>query len=85
MTRVLLPTHLRSYTGGAAEVEAQGRTLGEVLADVEARHPGFRVRIVDEQDRIRPHVKCFVGGEQARDLEAAVTGEVQIIAALSGG
>ena len=85
MTRVLLPTHLRNYTAGAAEVEAQGQTLGEVLADVEARHPGFRVRIVDEQDRIRPHVKCFVGGEQARDLGVAVAGEVQIIAALSGG
>ncbi len=85
MTRVLLPTHLRSYTAGEAEVEAQGQTLGEVLADVEARHPGFLVRIVDEQDRIRPHVKCFVAGEQARDLGVAVTGEVQIIAALSGG
>lgn len=85
MTRVVVPTHLRSYTAGAAEVEAQGQTLGEVLADVEARYPGFRVRIVDEQDRIRPHVKCFIGGEQARDLGVPVTGEVQIIAALSGG
>jgi molybdopterin converting factor small subunit len=85
VTRVLLPTHLRSYTAGEAEVEAKGETLGEVLADVEARHPGFRVRIVDEQDRIRPHVKCFIAGEQARDLGVAVTGEVQIIAALSGG
>ncbi len=85
MTRVLLPTHLRSYTAGAAEVEAGGRTLGEVLADVEARYPGLRVRIVDEQDRIRPHVKCFVAGEQASDLGAAVVGDVQIIAALSGG
>jgi molybdopterin converting factor small subunit len=85
MTRVLLPTHLRSYTAGEAEVEAQGQTLGEVLADVEARYPGLRVRIVDEQDRIRPHVKCFVAGEQARDLCVAVVGDVQIIAALSGG
>jgi hypothetical protein len=85
VTRVVLPTHLRSYTAGAAEIEAEGRTLGEVLADVEARHPGFLVRIVDEQDRIRPHVKCFVAGEQARELGVAVTGEVQIIAALSGG
>lgn len=85
MTKVLLPTHLRSYTAGVAEIDAQGRTLGEVLADVEARHPGFLVRIVDEQDRIRPHIKCFVAGEQARDLAVPVTGEVQIIAALSGG
>lgn len=85
MTRVILPTHLRSYTAGAAEIEAQGRTLGEVLADVESRHPGFLIRIVDEQDRIRPHIKCFVAGEQAKELGVPVTGDVQIIAALSGG
>jgi molybdopterin synthase sulfur carrier subunit len=85
MTRVILPTHLRSYTCGVAEIEAEGRTLGEVLADVEARHPGFRVRVVDEQDRIRPHIKCFVAGEQAWSLAEPIVGDVQIIAALSGG
>jgi molybdopterin synthase sulfur carrier subunit len=82
---VLLPTHLRSYAGGASEVRAEGHTLGEVLADLETRHPGLLIRIVDEQDRIRPHIKCFVAGEQARELTEVVTGEVQIIAALSGG
>jgi molybdopterin converting factor small subunit len=85
VTRVLLPTHLRSYSGGAAEIEAEGATLGAVLADVDARHPGFLVRVVDEQDRIRPHVKCFVAGEQAFSLAVPITGEVQILAALSGG
>lgn len=84
-TRVLLPTHLRSYTGGVAEIDAEGATLGEVLADVESQHPGFLIRIIDEQDRIRPHIKCFVAGEQAMDLGEPITGEVQIIAALSGG
>lgn len=83
--RVRLPTHLRDYTAGAAEVEAEGDTLGQVLASVEARHPGFLVRIVDEQDRIRPHIKCFVGVEQAAGLDAPADGDVQIVAALSGG
>lgn len=85
MTTVILPTHLRSYTGGAAEIQAEGSTLGEVLADVDARHRGFLIRVVDEQDRIRPHIKCFVAGEQAWSLDEPVVGEVQIIAALSGG
>jgi hypothetical protein len=85
VTRVVLPTHLRSYTNGAAEIRAEGRTLGEVLADVEARHPGFLVRVVDEQGRIRPHIKCFVAGEQAHELATPVEGDVQLIAALSGG
>jgi molybdopterin synthase sulfur carrier subunit len=85
MTRVIVPTHLRSYTQGAHEIEAEGQTLGEVLEHVEAQCPGMRVRIIDEQDRIRPHVKCFVRGEQAWSLDVPITGDVQIIAALSGG
>lgn len=85
MIRVVLPTHLRSYSGGAGEVTASGATLGEVLRDVDRQHPGFLIRVVDEQDRIRPHIKCFVSGEQVANTEAAVVGEVQIIAALSGG
>lgn len=85
MAKVILPTHLRSYTHGVAEVEVPGSTLGEVLTQMEANYPGFLVRIVDEQDRIRPHVKCFVAGEQATSLRAPICGEVQITAALSGG
>jgi molybdopterin synthase sulfur carrier subunit len=87
VSRVLLPTHLRQYSAGEPELDAIGATLGDVIADLETRHPGLRVRIVDEQDRIRPHIKCFVAGEQVRDLGAAVLNDadVQIIAALSGG
>lgn len=85
MTRVYLPTHLRSYSSGVAEVLAEGDTLGAVLADLEARFPGFLVRVVDEQDRLRPHLKCFVAGEQVQGLEARITGDVHVLAALSGG
>ncbi len=84
--KVLVPSPLRSYTG-AAEVEAEGATLDEVLRDLDRRHPGLRFRIVDEQDRMRPHVRFFVDGEQVFDLRRPLTaGEsVQIVQALSGG
>jgi hypothetical protein len=60
--------------------------LTEVLADLEARHPGLRFRVVDEQDRIRPHIKFFVGQDHVESLSAAIDGrDVQIVAALSGG
>ncbi len=85
MIRVLLPTHLRSYLGGAAEVMADGTTVGEVLADGERRHRDFLIRVVDEQDRIPPHIKVFVEREQAASVLAPIVGEVQLIAALSGG
>ncbi|MBS1109570.1 MAG: thiamine S protein [Anaeromyxobacteraceae bacterium] len=84
--KVLIPSPLRSYTG-AAEVEAEGSTLGEVLADLDRRHPGLRFRIVDEQDRMRPHVRFFVDGVQVFDLgrRLAAGESVQIVQALSGG
>lgn len=62
------------------------RERGRALADLEPRHPGLRFRVIDEQGRIRPHIKFFVGGEQVRGLDAPVgDAEVQIVAALSGG
>jgi molybdopterin converting factor small subunit len=83
---VTIPTPLRSYTA-AREVEAEGATLSALLADLDRRHPGIRFRMIDEQDRMRPHIRFFVNGEQVRDLERALQAgdEVQIVQALSGG
>jgi len=84
--RVLIPSALRSYTE-RGETEASGATLGEVLADLDGRYAGIRFRVVDEQDRIRRHIRIFVNGEQARDLAQAVgpADEVIVVQALSGG
>jgi molybdopterin converting factor small subunit len=84
--KVRIATPLLSYTG-AREVEAQGGTVGELLDDLERRHPGLRFRMVDEQNRIRPHMRVFVNREVVRGLEAplAPDDDVQILQALSGG
>ena len=84
--RVLIPSPLHSYTQ-RRETEATGATLGEVLQDLDRRYPGIRFRLVDEQDRIRPHMRVFVNGEQEFALERAVqeSDVVQVIQALSGG
>ena len=85
--RVLLPTMLRSYSLGAAEVEAGGETLGALLADLDRQYPGIRFRVIDEQDRVRQHVRIFVDGEVASDLHMPLAGSsvVQLVGALSGG
>jgi molybdopterin converting factor small subunit len=87
MHRVRIAPLLRSYTGGRAEDSVPGRTLADVLSGLEARYPGIRFRVVDEQDQIRPHIWIFVAGRLARDLGQALSAgdEVQIIGALSGG
>jgi molybdopterin converting factor small subunit len=83
---VLIPTPLRSYTG-AAEVDGRGGSVAAVLADLDRRYPGIRFRMVDEQDRIRPHIRLFVNGEQVFDLARPLgpADQVHIVQALSGG
>lgn len=85
--RVIIPTQLRSYTAGRPEVEARGATLADVLADLDRQFPGFRFRVIDEQDRVRRHIILFVGGERQDDLTTAMPpgADLQIVGALSGG
>lgn len=81
-----LPSLLDRYTGGVREHEVPGATVAEGLVALEARFPGIRFRVVDEQDRIRPHIKVYVGQAPIRDLNHPVAAEaVQIVGALSGG
>ena len=84
---VHLPSALYSYTAHQATVEGKGTTLSEVLSDLDARFPGIRFRVVDEQDRPREHIRFFVNGELARriDLPVGPNDEVNVITALSGG
>jgi sulfur-carrier protein len=83
---VLIPSPLLSYTG-RARVEAQGRTLGDLLADLDRQFPGIRFRMIDEQDRMRRHVRFFINGEATFDLHLPLqpSDEVCIVQALSGG
>ncbi|HEX4598348.1 MAG TPA: MoaD/ThiS family protein [Burkholderiaceae bacterium] len=83
---VLIPAPLRSYTG-QRQVEASGATLAAVLTDLERRYPGIRFRMINEQDRMRPHIRFFVNGNQVFDLHQPLSGtdEVLIVQALSGG
>jgi len=84
--KVLIPSSLRSYTK-EREVEATGATLIELLADLDRHYPGLKFRVVDEQDRMRGHMRFFVNSEQVFDLTHALrpTDEVYLLQALSGG
>ena len=85
--KVLIPTPLRSYTGERSEVEAEGTTLAELLADLDRRYPGIRFRMIDEQDAIRRHIRIFVNRDQVRALDVPLRSSDQVIVlqALSGG
>jgi molybdopterin converting factor small subunit len=84
--KVLIPTPLRSYTA-AREVDAEGATVAELLADLERHYPGIRFRMIDEQENMRAHMRFFVNGEQVFDMARPLvpSDSIQIVQALSGG
>lgn len=90
MAIVRIPTQLRTFTGGAEEVTAEGRTLAELVADLDRRHPGIAARLLDESGRLRRFVNVYVGDEDVRFLDGLATAveddaRVSIIPAVAGG
>jgi molybdopterin converting factor small subunit len=88
--RVRVPTTLRTLTGGASEVQVDGVTVGEVLTNLDAAHPGFRDRMFDDEGKLRRFVNVFVADDDVRYLQGLDTkvpeGEtVSILPAVAGG
>ncbi len=90
MISVRIPTILRSYTSGEAEVTAAGSTVREVVADLEANHVGIAARILDDNGKIRRFVNVYVGEEDVRFADGLDTAtpegvQISIIPAVAGG
>ncbi|WUD74701.1 MoaD/ThiS family protein [Streptomyces sp. NBC_00510] len=87
---VRIPTILRTYTGGRAEVPAEGGTLSEVIDSLEQSHPGISARVLDDTGKLRRFVNVYVNDDDVRFSEGLQTtvGEgasVSIIPAVAGG
>ena len=87
---VRIPTILRSYTGGAAEVTAEAGTLREVIAGLNAAFPGIGGRILDDTGKLRRFVNVYVGDEDVRlaqglDTPVPAGIQVSVIPAVAGG
>lgn len=84
---VMVPSQLVAYTAGATRVAAAGATVAEVLEDLDRQFPGLKFRVIDEQDRVRRHMRVYVGPERVADLRRGVSAgeELLIFGALSGG
>ncbi|MEO6822514.1 MAG: MoaD/ThiS family protein [Candidatus Nanopelagicales bacterium] len=86
---VRIPTILRPYTGGEKAVEGAGSTVGELITDLESRHPGIQDRIVDEKG-LRRFVNVYLNDEDVRFLDgigtALTDGDVvTVLPAVAGG
>jgi molybdopterin synthase sulfur carrier subunit len=87
---VRIPTTLRPMAGGRSTVEVEGATVGEVLKSLDAAHPGFADRLLDEGGSLRRFVNVFVADDDVRFLQGLDTpvpdGEtVAILPAVAGG
>lgn len=87
---VKIPTQLRAATGGAAQAEVEGSTVGEVLDALFTEHADLRDRLSDPDGGLRRFVNVYVDGEDIRfgqglDTIVKPGGEVQILPAVAGG
>jgi sulfur-carrier protein len=87
---VRIPTILRSHTGGAKVVEGAGDTIGELLTDLDTRHPGLRGRLVTAEGGLHRFVNVYVNDEDVRflgalDAKVSDGDTVTILPAVAGG
>jgi molybdopterin synthase sulfur carrier subunit len=86
---VRIPTPLRTLTGGADEVSIDGATVGELIDNLEKKHPGIRERLCDEKG-VRRFVNIYANEEDIRFLDNLSTklrdgDSVSIVPAIAGG
>ncbi len=87
---VRIPTTLRPLSGGVSTVQVEGSTLAEILAGLNAAHPGFSDRLLDSEGNLHKFVNVFVADDDVRYMQGLATAvangqTVSIIPAVAGG
>ncbi len=87
MANVFLPFALRKYAVGAREVNVPGKTLGELIKNLEKRYPGISAHLI-EDGKLKPGLAAVCGTTETRQglmqpLEDDT--EVHFVPAISGG
>lgn len=89
-TLIRIPTPLRKLTREAEIVFAEGKTVAEILANLNQTYPGLGERIYDEHGNVRRFINIFLNDEDIRFLEEKATpvkegDEISILPAIAGG
>ena len=90
MPTIRIPTPLRPYAGGQAEVAVSGGTVGAALGDLTARHPGLRQHLYSDGGELRSFVNVFLNQSDIREMKGADTplaenDRLMIIPSIAGG
>ena len=87
---VYIPTPFRRMTGNRTTVESSGRTVAEVIAELDARFPGLRAQITDGDEEVPAHINIYVNNREISSLQGIRTplndgDELAVIPAIAGG
>jgi len=86
MPLVRLRGPLKRLAGDRPEHDIEGRTVGDLLLELERAHPATSGWILDERGVLRRHINVFVNGElSAQDTRVDVEDRVEVLPAISGG
>ena len=87
MAEVHLPkTLLPLFAGLEPVVEAEGATVAEALAALDARWPGLMDRLCEPGPRLRRHIRVFVERDPAElGTPVADGARIDVLAAITGG
>ena len=85
-----IPTALRSYAGGAAELSFDAKTVGDALTQLTAAHPELRKHLYNDQNKLRSFVNVYINDDDIRYLEGPETetkegDAISIIPSIAGG
>jgi molybdopterin converting factor small subunit len=89
-TKILIPTPLRPYTDKKEAVEAEGATVGDLLADLTKKHAGLKNHLFNDQGKLRSFVNIYLNDEDIRYLQKEQTpvsagDTISIIPSVAGG
>jgi sulfur-carrier protein len=90
MATIRIPTPMRALTRNQSEVQASGGTVGDVLRDLDTRHPGIGARLFDDEGALRRYVNVFLNEEDIRGLQTLETpvkdsDRLTLVPAMAGG
>lgn len=89
MITLKIPTPLRQYTSGQAEVEVSGSNVNEAMRDLVGQYPALEQHLYTDGE-MRAFVNIFLGQDNVKDLQGTDTplGEeatLRIIPSIAGG
>jgi molybdopterin converting factor small subunit len=90
MALLRIPTPLRAYTNGQAEVQVGGSTVAEAMSDLVGQYPSLKPHLYSAEGSLRPFVNLFLGQDNVKDLQGLQTplaedAQLRLIPSIAGG